>query len=71
MLPILSMITIYCNGKVHYRREDRSDLVVQETCHLMAYQNQVFGKSAYSIDWGDAAEQSLELDREKAGRVLA
>jgi hypothetical protein len=47
------MITIYCNGKIHYRREDRLDPVVQETCHLMAYQNQVFGKSAYSIDWGE------------------
>lgn len=47
------MITIYCNGKVHYRREDYRDPVVQETYRLMMYQEQVLGKSAYSIDWGD------------------
>jgi hypothetical protein len=52
------MITIYCNGKVHYRREDYRDPVVQEACRLMYQQNQVFGKSAYSIDWGETAEQT-------------
>jgi hypothetical protein len=61
------MITIYCNGKIHYRREEIHDPVVQETCHLIAYQNQVLGESAYSIDWGEEEPPNNRMNNDTKG----
>ena len=56
------MITIYWKEKAHYRREDPDDPLVQEVIRTISYQEQEYGESCYSIDWGDLPQKEDNHD---------